>query len=403
MPTADPWSLTPLEIASGFPIGPTTRPSRRPPVPGGATSPLAALERAVRSGLARPPCLVSFSGGRDSSAVLAVATAVARREGLPLPVPVTLRFPESAEADEAAWQTRVVGHLGLPDWVRLDLHDELDLVGPVATALLRRHGLIWPPNSHFHAPVLERAAGGSVLTGIDGDGLFGCWRWERAAAVLDRRVRPTPRDLLRVGLALSPPLLRRLHDRRGSPPALPWLTPEARHSLFGAWAEAGATEPLLWARRVRWWAGQRSVRMVLRSFELMAGDAGVQAVHPLADPDFLAALARAGGRFGPGDRTAVMRWLFGSLLPDDVLARPTKAILNHPFWNRHSRAFVATWTGEGVDTSLVDRDALRRHWSSQAPHACSSTLLQSAWLSRFAPPTAASVGDEVEEPFHDEG
>ena len=50
--------------------------------------------------LRRPPCLVSFSGGLDSSALLAVATAVARREGLDDPVPATLVVPGSPESDE---------------------------------------------------------------------------------------------------------------------------------------------------------------------------------------------------------------------------------------------------------------------------------------------------------------
>ena len=54
-------------------------------------TPLAALEEAILPALRRPPCLVSFSGGRDSSCVLAAATRAARREGLQPPVPVTLR------------------------------------------------------------------------------------------------------------------------------------------------------------------------------------------------------------------------------------------------------------------------------------------------------------------------
>src|SRR5215212_1324990 len=55
-------------------------------------TPLEALEEAVLPALTQPPCLVSFSGGRDSSSVLAAATRAARREGLPAPVPVTLRI-----------------------------------------------------------------------------------------------------------------------------------------------------------------------------------------------------------------------------------------------------------------------------------------------------------------------
>ena len=43
--------------------------------------------------LQRPPCVVAFSGGRDSAGLLAAATRAARRHGLPLPIPATYRFP----------------------------------------------------------------------------------------------------------------------------------------------------------------------------------------------------------------------------------------------------------------------------------------------------------------------
>ena len=397
--TSDAWHLTPLEIAAGFPIGldPST-----PPLPeaGEGDDPVVALERAVLVGLSRPPCLVSFSGGRDSSAVLAVATDVARREGLPLPVPMTLLFPRAPEADEADWQAGVIEHLGLDEWIRLEFDDDLDLVGPVAAGVLRRHGLVWPPNSHFHVPILERARGGSVLTGIDGDGLFANWRWARVAGVLGRQLRPEPRDVLRIGLALSPRPVRSLHARRSADAPLPWLTPEAARRLARAWAGPAAAEPLRWDRRVKWWVGLRSLRMVVRTFSLLAADADVAAVHPLADPGFLAALARAGGWWGLGNRTAIMRSLFAGVLLDEVLARPTKARLDGPTWNRHSRAFVAAWDGEGLDETLVDPAALRRAWSNGTPHAAGSTLLQALWLRADA---ARSAGEKLHQPIDDPG
>jgi hypothetical protein len=82
--------------------------------------PLAAFRAAVRAALERPPCLVSFSGGRDSSAAVAVAADVARGEGLPLPIPATALFLESAESDEFYWQEQVVRRLGLDEWLRVD-------------------------------------------------------------------------------------------------------------------------------------------------------------------------------------------------------------------------------------------------------------------------------------------
>ncbi|MGH3092626.1 MAG: hypothetical protein ACRDOG_09935, partial [Gaiellaceae bacterium] len=71
--------LSPLEIAAGVVFGS----ERRRSLPRTRRSPRHSLEDAVRPALLRPPCAVSFSGGRDSSLVLAVAAHVARSDGLP--------------------------------------------------------------------------------------------------------------------------------------------------------------------------------------------------------------------------------------------------------------------------------------------------------------------------------
>src|SRR3954451_5362253 len=176
-------SLTALEISSGLVLPPARRAPALPRLEPG-TTPRMAFEAAVRPLLDRSPCLVSFSGGRDSSAVLAAATAIARREGLRLPVPVTHRFPSAALTQETEWQEQVIGHLGLSDWVRIDAADDLDCVGPVATEVLRRHGLLWPCNAYFHAPIFEAAAGGAVLTGVGGDEAFSPSSWTHAFNVL---------------------------------------------------------------------------------------------------------------------------------------------------------------------------------------------------------------------------
>ncbi len=146
--------LSPLELASGLVLGTVSELD----LPAERTDPRAAMERGLLEPLRRGPCLVSFSGGRDSSAVLAVATSVARREGLPLPIPATLRFPGAKDSAESEWQESVVAHLGLQDWIRLETTDELDCVGPVASASLARHGLLWPSNAHFHAPLFAARA-----------------------------------------------------------------------------------------------------------------------------------------------------------------------------------------------------------------------------------------------------
>ena len=89
--------------------------------------------------------------------MLAAAADAARREGLPAPIPVSARFPDAPRSEEAYWQERVVDHLGLDDWLRVDVADgELDILGPRARAIIERHGLISPANMVFVENVVER-------------------------------------------------------------------------------------------------------------------------------------------------------------------------------------------------------------------------------------------------------
>jgi len=368
--------LTPLEVASGLVLGlgPARLPRRRR---ARDSTPLEALEASVRPALERPPCLVSFSGGRDSSAVLAVAASVARREGLPLPVPATNRFPEVPETAETDWQERVVGELGLDDWLRLDFGDELDCVGPVAGAALMRHGLLWPCNAHFHSPLLEAAGGGSLLTGIGGDEAFGTSRRRRAAHVLGGKVRPVPRDALRVAFGLGPPALRRRVVRRHAPRDA-WLRPAAQAEIVRQWTELAAGEPLRWRAHVRSLSRLRYLDVGLGSLDLLAADHDVRLVHPFVETRFLEALAAAPP--ADADRTRSLRAVVGSLLPDEVLERPTKSSFDGAFFSTHSRAFAATWAGEAADPAIVDTEWLAGHWRSENPFGRTFTQLQASWL-----------------------
>jgi asparagine synthase (glutamine-hydrolysing) len=122
------------------------------------------------------------------------------------------------------------------------------------------------------------------------------------------------------------------------------------------------------------------LRLPIDSLELLANRHDVQVVHPLADRRFLAALAREGAAAGYGNRTVAMRALFGGLLPEAVLARPGKAEFGLALWGDESRAFAQAWGGEGVDSELVDADALRAAWAEPNPDFATATLLQGAWL-----------------------
>jgi asparagine synthetase B (glutamine-hydrolysing) len=390
------YRLAPLEVATGLVLGVDSKPELLRKGEATSGSPLRAFENAVLPALRRAPCLVSFSGGRDSSAVLAVATAIARREGLPLPIPVTNAFPNAAATDESEWQERVVSHLELEDWVRVDHDDELDCIGPVAADVLRRHGLLFPFNAHFHAPLLRLAAGGSLLTGIGGDEVLSPSSWSRAVDVLQRRVRPGPRDVLRVGFALAPRVARRAVLRRRQPgPTWPWLKPEARRALSDALVAQAATEPLAWPAHIDWVRRLRYLRVGLRSLGLLASDYDAEIGHPFLDRGFADALAALPRRERFSSRTAAMGTLFGTLLPRQILERSSKTGFDQAFWQRPSRAFVSCWDGEGVDERLVDAEALSAEWASSEPDPRSFLLVQAVWLAQ-----QKRSSDRVEQTVH---
>jgi asparagine synthase (glutamine-hydrolysing) len=373
--------LTPLEVSSGLVLPPPRRAPALPRLTPG-TTPRVAFERALAPALRRSPCLVSFSGGRDSSAVLAIATSVARREGLALPVPITHRFPSAARTQESEWQEQVIDHLGLEDWIRIEAADDLDCVGPVATASLRRHGLLWPCNAYFHVPIFEAATGGAVLTGVGGDEAFSVSSWSRPLDVLRGRVRPVPRDLLRVGFALSPAPVKRAVIGRHLPEFGPWLRPAARREIQAWIAADAASEPLRRRTRYRELAASGYIEVSLGSLAVLAADVEVELTHPFHDTRFLAALAALPAGRRPANRSEAMAMLVGDLLPPALIGRSTKARFDDVFFTEHSRALVAAWNGEGVDPDLVDLDRLRAEWESPTPAPHTFTLLQSVWLTR---------------------
>ncbi len=373
-------AATALEHASGKPFGE----HEGPPLPyvGPQVTARAALEDAIRPWLSHSPCLTAFSGGRDSSAILAVATTLARREGLPAPVPVTLRYPGVVDADESSWQELVIQHLGVEDWVRLDIEDELDYLGPIATRLLRRYGVLWPPYYHYEHVLLERAAGGVLLSGHDGDGVFGTYPWAGLRGLLRRERLPRRTDLFAVARAVAPKRLRKWEAPRRHP--LPWLRPEARSTVENGIALELASQPRRWDNWVPWLAKRRSLALALSTVDLLARDCGAQAAHPFLDGRFLAALAREGGWVGWGERTEVMRGLFSDVLPDAVIRRTAKSSLGGGFWRSTSRSFAASWDGRGVDEEMVDPAALRLAWTAHRPKTGATALLQGAWLAANA-------------------
>ncbi|QEC46671.1 hypothetical protein FSW04_03115 [Baekduia soli] len=368
----------PLELLWSVPFG---HDAATAPLRPAAQEPRAAFEDVVLEALRRPPCTVSFSGGRDSSAVLAVAAHVARREGLPAPIPVSNRFPAVPASHENDWQERVVAHLGLEDWIRLELGGELDMLGGHATALLRRHGV--PPlfNVHFHSPVVAQAAGGTMLTGAGGDELFAGVERARLARLLFARRRPEPGQWRATAGEALPAALRARRGRRTLPFAFPWLRPEGVRELAEAYASWLAAEPLSWPRALtRWWWPSRRLQCTIAALDLLGRDAGVLVRHPFSDARTLAAYAGGTPRGGVPGRVAGLSGLVGDLLPDGCLRRTSKASFNAAIWGPRARAFGASWPGTGIEDDRVDLDALAAEWRKDDPDPHSFALLQTAWL-----------------------
>lgn len=380
--------LAPLEVATSEILGDSLQPAELPDP--GRTPARAALEGLALRALLRPPCVVAFSGGRDSSAVLAVATQVARREGLPLPVPVTYRWPALPETDEEHWQRLVVEHLALPEWCRLDLHDELDLVGPLATSVLSRYGLMWPPTSHLEVPLVQQARGGTLLTGDGGDELFGPHRAAALPALLGHRVRPPSRSVRKAVLAVMPRTARTRILATTLRPTYRWLRPHACRELGEARAAVVSREPIRRDRFLAWHLRRRREREIWEWWgRTLAADHDVEYREPLLDPSFVGALAVEGGWRGYRSRTSAMQHLFGDLLPAPLIARTTKVEYTDVYFNRYSRAFSREWGGTGLDDQFVDPDGLWETWTGAAPPPACWTLLQAAWLASSRP-TGAS-------------
>ena len=326
--------------------------------------------------------------------ILAVAVHVARRDGLREPIAITKVFPAAPAAEESEWQSMVVSHLNLRDWERVEINDEVDVVGPLAADRLVDHGVVWPVTGHGDIVFLRLLQGGSLIDGEGGDEVLGVAA--HRVAPLTRLVRSHRRPRLRhirsaVG-AVAPGRVRTTYRRRvwKDDQLTPWLRPEPQRQFLAALAKFEAEEPLSFASSVRLVPQRRAHAVTLRNRRYFARSFDVDLASPLLDADVVDALARDGGWLGRGDRTMTLRALASDLLPDAVLTRRSKAAFNAAFWSDHAQRFADQWTGEGVDTELVDVDKLRELWLSEGRKILSMALLQQAWLAACPTKTVAS-------------
>ena len=194
----------------------------------------------------------------------------------------------------------------------------------VATTQLLKHGVLFPPNSHNLVSLLPSAAGGTLLLGIGGDELFGSRYWREFHDLLAGRRRLQLHDARRLALPLVPGSLRgarvarrRRHDR-------PWLRTEAARSVR-AHERRSYNQPLRYDRSIEREARSRALSVGLASLRHLGKAYNVRIEAPLLDRRFVAALARAGGAWGWGNRHATMRAIANGYLPDGCsyeLTRP---------------------------------------------------------------------------------
>lgn len=346
-------------------------------------SPRRALEGLLESALARPePCYLLFSGGRDSSALLAVAVAVARRLGADDPHPVTYVHPAAPGSDEGDWQDLVLRHLAISRRTVLEFRGEQAWLGEAATESLRPHGLLWPPSVHLHGAIYQHLeAGAALVSGEGGDlAIEGRRITPLVRAVQALRPRASVRELSALVRGDTNRVIEALADACG------WLTPIGRQRFLEVYSSHNGS--WRWDRDLFRTAYSRLAVLASANFRAQAQSFGLLPLNPFEEPRFIAALMRRGGLVGMGGRTDMMRALFADLLPDPVLARTSKAYFNETRWTETERAFARDWEGAGVDPECNDHDLLRREWLSETPFTLSAFHLHAAWLATHGLPLA---------------
>lgn len=375
--------LAPSEesILFGVPLGPVGPPTV---IPRTRQTPVSALEFVVGSLLDDSPCYVAFSGGCDSSLVLAAAVAICRRLGHVDPIPITYRYRESPATDEHEYQEAVVGTLKLRHWVVLEL-DDTDLIGPATTPLLMAYGSLWPAPAFATAAHLSDLEPGLFLTGEGGDDVLGPRRFSSSSDVaryLLRGHRLPPWALSRLAVrSLVPASLRtrRTRDAIDAAYAPDWLRPGVRRYLIEKAANLDGGEPLAPSRWLSYHLSLPWVWIAARNLRALHAELGFRWEAPLLAPGFLGALESSTRWWEYRGRAALLRRHFSELIPSKIIERRTKASFGGVLFGQHTRAFAESWDGRGVPEG-VDAARLRASWLSDEPHLGTAMLLHRAWL-----------------------
>jgi hypothetical protein len=160
----------------------------------------------------------------------------------------------------------------------------------------------------------------------------------------------------------------------------PWLRADVAERATRLLARDVAAAPLRWDEAVRQQNRRRAATTSAATCRRLLAARDVTYHEPFLDPAFVEPLARAGGPRGWISRTSMMRRFFGDVLPDEICSRTQKASFNAVAVGEATRAFVADWTGEGVDTEIIDVEAVRAAMNADVPNRFAFLLVQRAWL-----------------------
>jgi hypothetical protein len=211
---------------------------------------------------------------------------------------------------------------------------------------------------------------------------FAWWRWAPLAAVLAGHRRPARRDVALLASILVPVSVRARAARRRAGPPLSWLQPAAQRRAVALLTTRQAAVPVRFSRAATTQITHRCFTAAAGTFSALGEALGTTVELPLCRPGVAESLAGAGGSLGFGEQRAMLERLAGDLLPSELLAWRPAPDLNPIFFGEPSREFAANWTGDSLDESVVDVDALRRTWLSERPDPRTACLLQYAWLNK---------------------
>ena len=328
------------------------------------------LARAVERTLTTGPAAIFLSGGVDSIAVAVEACEHANRTGAPVPLALSLTFPDAA-SNEAPVQTGVARQLGMAQQL-VPLSDAAGSGGLVAGALAL--SVEWPqPLWNIWAPaymeLARRAAHAGkrvVLTGRGGDewltvspyvladligrgDLVGAWRFlqVRRRSNSLRGVGPAARlvwlaagrPLASAALAAAAPgpwharRQRRLLAERPS-----WVAPDplirrAMDERIDRWIEPARPPGGFYLREARLALRHPAVTHDLEETQELGRRHGLRMLHPFWDVDLIAMLIRVrpSRLSGDGRSKSMLRPRLAQRLPGLGLETRAKVSAGHVF------------------------------------------------------------------------